>query len=200
MEEYRVRLYRYKQYQVPVPVPPDPVDKRKTLSFIHTFYFTSLLPRHPMTTSTGTSSSSRINFWKKILLPIVATLNVPPYSMLIWFSLYVIMLLTTNSLYLRSLLIAYWIYCILETRSPRTLKQSWLTQRWQNRLGRLWFVQWTAEYFQTHLVKTAPLPPSSTYIFCYHPHGVIGMGASLALTTNGCDFDKVFPGVSRLGR
>ncbi len=147
-------------------------------------------------TMTWNSPPSENNAWKRFLLPFVATLNVPPYSMLLWFTFYLGVVRTLSSLYIRTVCIAYWLYCILETRTPRVSQQSPFIQYWQNRLGRLWFVKWTAEYFQTRLVKTADLPPSSTYVFSYHPHGVIGMGASLALTTNGCDFDKVFPGVS----
>ena len=39
---------------------------------------------------------------------------------------------------------------------------------------------------------------SSSYIFLYHPHGVISMGANIALNTEGCDFERIFPGVSVL--
>lgn len=31
------------------------------------------------------------------------------------------------------------------------------------------------------------------YLFLYHPHGIIGMGANAALNTNACHFDTIFP-------
>jgi hypothetical protein len=135
---------------------------------------------------------------KRFFLPLVAALNVPPYSMLFWFSLYVGLLVTAQSPYVRTCLLAYWLYCILETHSPRATRQSPFIRYWQTRLGDMWFIHWTAEYFQTQLIKTVDLNTSdgASYIFNYHPHGVIGMGASLALTTNGCHFQTVFPGVS----
>lgn len=149
--------------------------------------------------SIPSSSSQSKNLWKQILLPFVATLNVPPYSMIVWFTIYLVLLLSASShYYMRTFLVGYWLYCIFETRTAQATQQPTLIRYMQNHLGRLWFVKWTAEYFQTQLIKTTDLPPTSTYIFSYHPHGVISMGASLALTTNGCDFDQVFPGIRRV--
>jgi len=70
-------------------------------------------------------------------------------------------------------------------------------KKWQNWFGSLWWIRWTAEYFSTRLIKTVDLDPHRSYIFAYHPHGVISMGANLALSTDGCNFTKVFPGVSQ---
>jgi Diacylglycerol acyltransferase len=57
----------------------------------------------------------------------------------------------------------------------------------------------SASYFPVTLHKTVDLDPSLSYIFTYHPHGVIAMGANAALVTNGCDFDDAFPGIKRHG-
>lgn len=40
---------------------------------------------------------------------------------------------------------------------------------------------------------------ASSYIFLYHPHGVISMGMNTALALNGCQFDELFPGIRRFG-
>jgi hypothetical protein len=52
------------------------------------------------------------------------------------------------------------------------------------------------DYFDMTLVKEKNLDASKNYLFLYHPHGIIGMGCNTALSTNACDFEKIFPGVS----
>ena len=42
-----------------------------------------------------------------------------------------------------------------------------------------------ADFFPLTLVKTAALDPSQTYVFGYHPHGIISVGAFGAFATNG---------------
>ena len=55
-----------------------------------------------------------------------------------------------------------------------------------------------AMYFRNiQLIKTSNLKPDKNYIFLYHPHGIISMGANIALSTNGCDFSTHFPGIHR---
>ncbi|KAF9430940.1 diacylglycerol O-acyltransferase 1 [Entomortierella beljakovae] len=49
------------------------------------------------------------------------------------------------------------------------------------------------------LVKEADLDPTKNYIFGYHPHGIISLGAFCVFGTEGLDFSKKFPGIkSRL--
>jgi len=45
----------------------------------------------------------------------------------------------------------------------------------------------------------AAAPKKRAYLFLYHPHGVISMGANAGLMTNACHFDSVFPGIQRHG-
>lgn len=40
-------------------------------------------------------------------------------------------------------------------------------------------------YFPISLVKTQDLPPDRKYVFGYHPHGIIGMGAIANFGTEG---------------
>lgn len=45
------------------------------------------------------------------------------------------------------------------------------------------------------LVKTAELDPSRSYVFGFHPHGIISMSAFVAFATEGLNVSKVFPGI-----
>ena len=44
------------------------------------------------------------------------------------------------------------------------------------------------------LKKTAELDPSKSYVFGFHPHGIISMSAFVAFATEGLNISKVFPG------
>eukprot|EP01134_Creolimax_fragrantissima_P004113 CFRG4113T1 len=50
-------------------------------------------------------------------------------------------------------------------------------------------------YFPISLEKTVDLDPEKNYIFGYHPHGIISMGAFGAFATNGAGFREKFPGI-----
>lgn len=63
---------------------------------------------------------------------------------------------------------------------------------WIRRLG--WF-RYFAAYFPGRLVKTGDLDERGNYIFCYHPHGIIGVGANIAFASEGAGFAALFPGV-----
>jgi len=56
---------------------------------------------------------------------------------------------------------------------------------------------WThfRDYFPVRLQKTTDLDPSRTYVFGYHPHGIIGLGAFCNFMTNATSIDSTFPGV-----
>ena len=51
-----------------------------------------------------------------------------------------------------------------------------------------------AEYYPMTLKKTAELDPSKSYVFGFHPHGIISMSAFVAFATEGLNISKVFPG------
>eukprot|EP01090_Pellita_catalonica_P014773 TRINITY_DN3843_c0_g1_i1.p1 TRINITY_DN3843_c0_g1~~TRINITY_DN3843_c0_g1_i1.p1 ORF type:complete len:336 (-),score=23.65 TRINITY_DN3843_c0_g1_i1:705-1712(-) len=56
-----------------------------------------------------------------------------------------------------------------------------------------------SEYFPIKLKRTAELDPTENYLFCYHPHGIIGIGAlgNFAFVTK---FSALFPGLDlRIG-
>jgi len=69
--------------------------------------------------------------------------------------------------------------------------------------GRRWepFRHWSLfhhlrDYFPTSLHKTAELPPDKTYVFGYHPHGIISVGAFTNFATEATGFSQVFPGIT----
>ena len=51
------------------------------------------------------------------------------------------------------------------------------------------------EYFPIHLHKTCDLPPDRPYIFGYHPHGIISLGAFCNFATEATGFAEKFPGI-----
>ena len=94
------------------------------------------------------------------------------------------------------------------SKMPRTLP--WLR--------RSIYFKWARDFFPAQLVKTAaldaggrcafsrlertPPPPRShhhhphrRYVFGYHPHGIMSVGAFLTLGTDACNFDSAYPGI-----
>jgi 2-acylglycerol O-acyltransferase 2 len=65
--------------------------------------------------------------------------------------------------------------------------------RWVRKLT-IW--KYYAQYYPCSIVKEADLDPSKTYIFGYHPHGIIGMGAFATFATEGTKFSENFPGIT----
>ncbi|KAJ7065260.1 DAGAT-domain-containing protein [Mycena amicta] len=56
---------------------------------------------------------------------------------------------------------------------------------------------WTyfADYYPASFRKEADLPPDRPYVFGYHPHGIIGMGALATFATEATGFSDAFPGI-----
>mmetsp|Transcript_8900 Transcript_8900/g.21702 ORF Transcript_8900/g.21702 Transcript_8900/m.21702 type:complete len:776 (-) Transcript_8900:809-3136(-) len=52
-----------------------------------------------------------------------------------------------------------------------------------------------AMYFPVKLTRTRRLDPDKVYMFGYHPHGVLSVGALLNFSTFATGFDVLFPGV-----
>jgi len=58
------------------------------------------------------------------------------------------------------------------------------------------FWRFFAEYNPASFLKCADLPPDRPYVFGYHPHGIIGMGAIATFATEATGFSKHFPGIT----
>ncbi|KAL2866792.1 diacylglycerol acyltransferase type 2A [Aspergillus lucknowensis] len=53
-----------------------------------------------------------------------------------------------------------------------------------------------ASYFPARLHRSESLLPTRKYIFGYHPHGIISLGAFAAFCTEALGFSKFFPGIT----
>ncbi|GAA5923466.1 diacylglycerol O-acyltransferase [Sporobolomyces koalae] len=87
------------------------------------------------------------------------------------------------------LIIAYMTWVFFIDKAPVTGGR---TQMWL-RKAPIW--RYFASYFPVSLIKTAELPPDRKYVFGYHPHGVIGMGAIANFGTDATGFSRLFPGL-----
>jgi len=61
---------------------------------------------------------------------------------------------------------------------------------------RLTFWEWFRDYFPISLLKTVDLDPTKNYIFGYHPHGIIGLGAFCNFATDATGYSQLFPGIT----
>ncbi|KAI9193161.1 diacylglycerol acyltransferase [Polychytrium aggregatum] len=65
--------------------------------------------------------------------------------------------------------------------------------QWVRRLA---FWRWLRDYFPVELVATTQLDPKKNYLFGYHPHGIVSIGAVTNFGTEANEFSKLFPGIS----
>lgn len=134
--------------------------------------------------------------------PIFAPLNIPLYrrrqtlTVLIWclvpwFCLILsFFLLRCHNWYIVGAFIGYLTWMTFFQKFPREggIKQDWFR--------RLKFWKWGVDYFPIYLHKTCDLPPDRSYIFCYHPHGIISFGAFCNFATEGTNFSEKYPGIN----
>ncbi|KAG5641619.1 hypothetical protein DXG03_004642, partial [Asterophora parasitica] len=52
-----------------------------------------------------------------------------------------------------------------------------------------------ADYYPASFLKEADLSADRPYVFGYHPHGIIGMGALATFATDATGFSTAFPGI-----
>ncbi|XP_066445610.1 2-acylglycerol O-acyltransferase 2-like [Eleutherodactylus coqui] len=84
-------------------------------------------------------------------------------------------------------LYAVWLYIDWDTPSTGGRRSEWV---------RSWTVwKYFANYFPIKLVRTSPLDPRHNYIFGFHPHGVLVVGAFGNFCTEGTGFSSLFPGL-----
>ena len=175
---------------------------------------------NPKESKASSVSSIMYRKLRNMCLAVTCTVHTPMYAILIASTIYGVALYRAHTLpsssssssssSLSSLsqhpwfCYSLWIYLLhcATDRAPLTgWKLSVKTREWLRNWPNL---RWTGQYFPTTLHKTCELDTSDTdtdnkkrkFIFLYHPHGVIAMGVNTALNTNGCDFDKQFPGLS----
>jgi len=86
------------------------------------------------------------------------------------------------------LMLAYLCHIFTDT-SPHTgrRKSEWVR-------GLQWWKHF-ANYFPMSLKAEEELDPGKKYVFGYHPHGIISVGALAAFGTDGLSFSKIFKGI-----
>ena len=57
--------------------------------------------------------------------------------------------------------------------------------------------KYAAKWRPTTLHKTVDLPPNQQYIFPVHPHSTLPTFVSISMMTEGCEWNKLFPGIDR---
>ncbi|CAF1190940.1 unnamed protein product [Rotaria sp. Silwood1] len=118
------------------------------------------------------------------------TLTILVSFLMPWFCLYLsLLLLRSKNWYLFFGFIAYLTWMVFFRKYPR---QGGLKQLWLRRL--VWW-KWFADYFPIQLHKTCDLPADRSYIFGYHPHGIISLGAFCNFATEATGFEEKFPGI-----
>jgi 2-acylglycerol O-acyltransferase 2 len=88
------------------------------------------------------------------------------------------------------LLIPYMVYCM----SSKASTNGTLSHR-SEFLRSLPIWSLFSSYFPARLHRSQELPPTRKYIFGYHPHGIISMGAFAAFGTESLGFGQLFPGI-----
>lgn len=90
------------------------------------------------------------------------------------------------------------------TSIPMILYLSWMLlgpgqpiqeRSWKKPLRRWSLWKHFVDYFPMKLIRTVELDPQKTYIFCYHPHGVICLGGWGNFVTDATGFEQAFPGI-----
>lgn len=89
----------------------------------------------------------------------------------------------------RPLALAYLAYTYAFDKSPSTGSNKSETMR-----KNMWW-RWFSDFFPVKLVRSTPLSPEKKYIFGYHPHGIIGVGAICSFATEAVGFSALFPGL-----
>uniref|UniRef100_A0AC11C351 Uncharacterized protein n=1 Tax=Ovis aries TaxID=9940 RepID=A0AC11C351_SHEEP len=81
-----------------------------------------------------------------------------------------------------------WLYFDWQTPEQGGRRSEWV------RSWAIW--RYFKDYFPIHLIKTQDLDPSHNYIFGFHPHGVLVVGAFGNFCTNYSAFKELFPGLT----
>ncbi|KAI8921462.1 diacylglycerol acyltransferase [Entophlyctis helioformis] len=99
-----------------------------------------------------------------------------------------IFLLAASSSWTLPLALAYVVFLLLDPAPEMGARRL----PWVRRLP-VW--RGMAGYFPVSLVKTADLDPSKNYVFGYHPHGIISLGAWINFATEATKFSELFHGI-----
>lgn len=147
-----------------------------------------------MTTENSTKSSSSHRIFAPLNIPLYRrcqTLSVVVWILMPWVSLYLaIRFLRSDSWYLTGSFLLYLLWMLVFRTYP---KEGGHRQQWLRRF--IWW-KWFVGYFPIRLHKTCDLPPDRSYVFGYHPHGIICLGAFGNFVTEATGFENLFPGIN----
>ncbi|RUS34772.1 diacylglycerol acyltransferase-domain-containing protein [Jimgerdemannia flammicorona] len=115
------------------------------------------------------------------------TLTVFLWAFSVPITLFLFLLSFTNPFFW-PFLVAYWLFVLFDI-APENGGRAF---DWAKRLG-VW--KYYADYFPCTLEQESELDPSKNYIFGYHPHGIISMGAFTNFATEATGFSDKFPGI-----
>lgn len=136
--------------------------------------------------------------FKRAFLFLNCMITVPHHSIII--DLVAVIALYNADIYgMKSAIVFYIFYIIFDTSPQRGGGYYQLSKKWQTWFRNYPGFRYLAQYFDASMIKERDLDANQQYIFAYHPHGVIGIGANVALNTNACGFEQIFPGLERCG-
>lgn len=113
------------------------------------------------------------------------------WSMQFACALLAIFLLYWNSV-ARALMLAYLAWIAIDDLVLKTPRRA---GRRIERLRHLRIFSLFRDYFPIRLHKTVDLDPTQRYIFCFHPHGILGFGLFINLATEANGWSTLFPGI-----
>ncbi|KAJ3076466.1 diacylglycerol O-acyltransferase 1 [Podochytrium sp. JEL0797] len=116
------------------------------------------------------------------------TLSVLVWMCLVPLFLLVFLELVLHSVVTRTIALVYLVYVLQDQGHERGGRRS-------NWVRSLTFFTWFRNFFPITMRKEADLDPSKKYIFGYHPHGVISLGAFACFGTESCGISTLFPGL-----
>ncbi|KAI8988205.1 diacylglycerol acyltransferase type 2B [Mycotypha africana] len=90
--------------------------------------------------------------------------------------------------FLWPLLVAYTIFIYMDKAPEAGGRRVDSCRHWK-----LW--KYFADYFPAKLIKEQDLDPTKKYIFGYHPHGIISVGAWITFGTEATHYSQLFPGI-----
>ncbi|XP_066238414.1 2-acylglycerol O-acyltransferase 2-B-like [Saccopteryx leptura] len=99
----------------------------------------------------------------------------------------VLLLLLLGPAWILAVLYLVWLYRDRDTPQTGGRRSAWV-RNWA-----IW--RHFRDYFPISLVKTAELDPCHNYLFGFHPHGVLVIGAFSNFCTEATGFSRIFPGL-----
>jgi len=184
------------------------------------------IPSKAIHSESATCKRQSERLWRTILLQLNMLISFPTFSQVWSLGLFLIIFFQEGK-FAKTLLLIYYIHLFTDqspTKSGWDEDASWLACLLgfggQHKPGekrslihrvigfgfpfrslcrRAYNFRLVREYFDAELIRTTELKETSTrnYMFLYHPHGIMAIGASALLCTDAAGFPQLFPGIHR---